>query len=154
MEGFERARVHAYFRRITSHFAVDRRPSAVLVTHLLADRPLFIGAVSRLSTLVAVLPKPKSINPGALHEISQTVPCDALDRQRLAQGGQLAGYLESRAAGQDLVLLDVGGYFAPALGDACARFSGRILGVVEDTENGCCTPSTCRSPSTTPTPYG
>lgn len=64
------------------------------------------------------------------------MPCDALDRQRLAQGGQLAGYLESRAAGQDLVLLDVGGYFAPALEDACARFSGRILGVVEDTENG------------------
>ena len=136
MEDFERARVHAYFRRITSHFAVNRRPSAVLITHLLADRPLFIGAVSRLSTLVAVLPKPKSINPGALHEISQTVPCDALDRQRLAQGGQLAGYLESRAVGQDLVLLDVGGYFAPALEDACARFSGRILGVVEDTENG------------------
>jgi adenosylhomocysteinase len=136
VEDFERARVHAYFRRITSHFAVDRRPSAVLVTHLLADRPLFIGAVSRLSTLVAVLPKPKSINPRALHEISQTVPCDALDRQRLAQGGQLTGYLESRAAGQDLVLPDVGGYFAPALEDACARFSGRILGVVEDTENG------------------
>lgn len=75
MEDFERAQVHAYFRRITSHFVVDRRPSAVLITHLLADRPLFIGAVSRLSTLAAVLPKPKSIDPRALHEISQTVPC-------------------------------------------------------------------------------
>src|ERR1700732_4408237 len=107
MEDFERARVHAYFRRITSHFVVDRRPSAVLITHLLADRPLFIGAVSRLSTLAAVLPKPKSIDSRALYEISQTVPCDALDRQRLAQGAGLVGYLESRAAGEDLVLLDV-----------------------------------------------
>jgi adenosylhomocysteinase len=34
------------------------------------------------------------------------------------------------------VLLDVGGYFAPVLGALCDRFSGRILGVVEDTENG------------------
>jgi adenosylhomocysteinase len=136
VEDFERARVHAYFRRITRHFMVDRRPSTVLVTHLLADRPLFIGAVSRLSTLAAVLPKPKSIDPVALHEISQMVLCDALDRQRLAEAGQLVGYLESRAAGRDLVLLDVGGYFAPALEDACARFTGRILGVVEDTENG------------------
>ena len=33
-------------------------------------------------------------------------------------------------------MLDVGGYFAPALEDACARFTGRILGVVEYTENG------------------
>lgn len=136
MEDFERARVHAYFRRITRHFVVDRRPSAVLVTHLLADRPLFIGAVSRLSTLAAVLPKPKSIDPRALHEISQIVPCDALDRHRLAQAGQLVSYLESRAARADLILLDVGGYFAPALEDACAHFTGRILGVVEDTENG------------------
>ncbi|WP_327178071.1 adenosylhomocysteinase [Streptomyces sp. NBC_01335] len=45
-------------------------------------------------------------------------------------------YLESRAAGERLVLLDVGGYFAPVLDDLCARYSGTILGVVEDTENG------------------
>jgi adenosylhomocysteinase len=44
--------------------------------------------------------------------------------------------LEARAAGQPLVLLDIGGYFAPALPELCARFSGRLLGVVEDTENG------------------
>jgi adenosylhomocysteinase len=136
VENFERSRVTAYFRRITNRYATGSRPSAVLVTHLLDDRPLFVAAVSRLSTLAAVLPKPKSVDLRALQEVSQMVPCDTLDRQRLAQGDQLAGYLESRAAGQDLVLLDVGGYFAPALEEACARFSGRILGVVEDTENG------------------
>jgi adenosylhomocysteinase len=35
-----------------------------------------------------------------------------------------------------VVLLDVGGYFTPALDHLCERFSGRIVGVVEDTENG------------------
>ncbi|MEV0582761.1 hypothetical protein [Nonomuraea sp. NPDC050310] len=34
------------------------------------------------------------------------------------------------------MLLDVGGYFAPALEHLAARFSGRLLGVVEDTQNG------------------
>jgi adenosylhomocysteinase len=136
MEDFERARVDAYFRRITTRFATARRPSAVLITHLLADRPLFVAAAARLSTVAAVLPKPKSINSRALQEIIQMAPCDALDRKRLAQPDELISYLETRAAGQDLVLLDVGGYFAPALEDACARFSGRVLGVVEDTENG------------------
>ena len=34
------------------------------------------------------------------------------------------------------MLLDVGGYFASVLPVLCDRFSGRILGVVEDTENG------------------
>jgi adenosylhomocysteinase len=107
-----------------------------LITHLLGERPLFVAAVARLSNVVAVLPKPRSVDPKALQEISQVAPCDTLDRQRLAQPDQLVRYLETRAAGQDLLLLDVGGYFAPALKEACARFTGRILGAVEDTENG------------------
>ncbi len=136
MEDFERARVHDYFRRIASRLAVGCRPSVLFITHLLNDRPLFVTAVSRLSSLAAVLPKPKSIDPAALKEIIQLAPCDTLDRNRLAQPDWLVGYLETRAPGQDLVLLDVGGYFAPALEEACTRFTGRILGVVEDTENG------------------
>ena len=74
MEDFERARVDAYFRRITTRFAAARRPSAVLITHLLADRPLFVAAAARLSTVAAVLPKPKSINSRALQEIIQMAP--------------------------------------------------------------------------------
>lgn len=49
--------------------------------------------------------------------------------------GSSATWRPGRRAGT-LVLLDVGGYFAPALADACTRYSGKILGVVEDTENG------------------
>ncbi|MBH8608768.1 hypothetical protein [Thermoactinomyces sp. CICC 10521] len=45
-------------------------------------------------------------------------------------------YLEKRAKGQDVALLDVGGYFAGVLNELAEVFSGRIMGVVEDTENG------------------
>lgn len=137
METFERSRVHAYFRRITDQLSVPRRrPAVVLVTHLLPERPLFVAATARLASLAAVLPKPKSVDPAALAEIAQIAPCDVLDRHRLTHADQAVAYLESRAAGQDLVILDVGGYFAPALEAICGTFSGRILGVVEDTENG------------------
>lgn len=136
MEDFERARVDAYFRRITAHFPLDRRPASILVTHLLADRPSLVAALARLSAVAAVLPKPRSIDTGALREVSRRFPCDQLDRQQLADPERALAYLESRAAGQPLVLLDIGGYFAPSLPELCARFSGRLLGVVEDTENG------------------
>lgn len=88
METFERARVHAYFRRITDQLSMPRRPAVVLVTHLLPERSLFVAATARLAGLAAVLPKPKSAD------------------------------------------------LAPALEVICGTFSGRILGVVEDTENG------------------
>jgi len=106
METFERARVHAYFRRITDQLSIPRRPAVVLVTHLLPERSLFVAATARLAGLAAVLPKPKSADPAALAEVAQIAPCDVLDRHRLAQADQAVAYLESRAAGQDLVILE------------------------------------------------
>ncbi|MEV5123724.1 hypothetical protein AB0K49_13230 [Streptomyces decoyicus] len=89
-----------------------------------------------MSRLRAVLPKPKSITPAAQREVEQTTPVDTLSRELFADPDAALDYFETRAAGEPLVLLDVGGCFAPALTDLHARFSGQILGGVEDTENG------------------
>ncbi|WP_343955093.1 adenosylhomocysteinase [Nonomuraea longicatena] len=61
---------------------------------------------------------------------------DGLARKVFGDPEQALAYVESRAAGQRLTLLDVGGYFAPVLEHLHARFSGELVGVVEDTENG------------------
>lgn len=136
MESFERARLDAFFGRVVQQFAPARRPAVVLITHLLAERPSFVRAVGSLADLRAVLPKPKSIDPGARREVESVVSCDDLTRDLFAEPDSALEYLESRVAGEDVILLDVGGYFAPSLAELCERFSGRILGVVEDTENG------------------
>ena len=116
--------------------ASDRKPALILVTHLLAERPCFVAAAARLSTISAVLPKPKTPDPRALREVRRNFPCDRLERRAFADPSQVVAYLESRARRQQVVLADVGGYFAPALRELCAQFSGQIMGVVEDTENG------------------
>lgn len=136
MEAFERAHLDSYFARITRRFAPDTRPAAFLITHLLPERPAFVRAVAAQTDLRAVLPKPKSIHPAALRAVEKTVQCDQLSREMFEQPESALDYLEGRAAGADVVLLDVGGYFAPSLDVLCDRFSGRIVGVVEDTENG------------------
>jgi adenosylhomocysteinase len=136
VESFERAQLDAFFARVVRRFTAAERPSAFLITHLLAERPSFVRAVASLADLRAVLPKPKSIDLGARREVESSVSCDDLSRDLFANPDRAVEYLESRSAGRDVVLLDVGGYFAPCLVELCARFSGRILGVVEDTENG------------------
>ena len=136
MESFERARLDAYFGKITSRFRPDQQPSSLLVTHLLPERPSFVRAVAAASHLRAVLPKPKSITPAAQREVETVAQCDQLTRDLFADADQALEYLETRAAGEHLVLLDVGGYFAPTLNALQERFSGTILGVIEDTENG------------------
>jgi adenosylhomocysteinase len=122
VEGFERARLDSFFARVGGQFAAPERPAAFLITHLLADRPAFVRAVGSVAELCAVLPKPKSIDPATRREVEAVAACDELSRELLA--------------GRDVVLLDMGGYFAGSLTEVCERFSGRVVGVVEDTENG------------------
>lgn len=136
MEQFERARLDQYFGRIASRFMPEEAPASFLITHLLPERPSFVRAVGTATRLCAVLPKPKSIAETARREVEQFTQCDTLTRETFADPEPALEYLESRAAGESVVLLDVGGYFAPVLPALCDRFSGRILGVVEDTENG------------------
>ncbi|MFE9372484.1 adenosylhomocysteinase [Streptomyces sp. NPDC006711] len=136
METSERARLDTFFGKIAEMFVPPERPSSLLITHLLPGRPAFVRAVSKVTQLRAVLPKPKSIYASVRREIEKSVACDELSRDMLNAPDTAASYLETRAAGEKVVLLDVGGYFAPALDALCERFSGTILGVVEDTENG------------------
>ncbi|WP_432191126.1 adenosylhomocysteinase [Streptomyces sp. bgisy027] len=138
METSERARLDAYFGRIASRFAPPAEPPvALLITHLLPERPAFVRGVAAVTDLRTVLPKPKSVHTEVLREIEGSgYVCDKLSRELFADPDRAVGYVEARAAGRPVVLLDVGGYFAPSLEALCDRFSGRILGLVEDTENG------------------
>ena len=105
MEQFERARLDSYFARVADMFAPTERPSSFLITHLLPERPSFVGAVGKASNLRAVLPKPKSIDPGARREVEKVTPCDSLSRKLFEDGDTALDYIESRAPGESVVLL-------------------------------------------------
>ncbi|MFJ8073831.1 adenosylhomocysteinase [Streptomyces sp. NPDC096176] len=136
METHERARLDAYFANVAAQFTPDEPPASFLVTHLLPERPAFVRAVAAMTALKAVLPKPKSISMAAQREVEHTAPVDALTRELFTDPDTALDYLESRAGGEALALLDVGGYFAPTLEEVHSRFTGQLAGVIEDTENG------------------
>src|SRR2546429_457178 len=136
VESFDRVRDDAFFCSVLQFLPRHTPVSSVVITHLLADGPAFLRAVARISDLRVVLPKPKSVDRATLLEVSGWVNCDRLTRERLADPQSAVGLLEQCAAGEQLVLLDVGGYFASTITEVWAEFSGDVVGVVEDTENG------------------
>ncbi|MFE7300601.1 adenosylhomocysteinase [Streptomyces sp. NPDC057579] len=136
MESPEKARLDAFFRRIAERFPAVGDVSALIITHLLSDRPAFLRAMARTTTVAAVLPKPKSVNATALAETRHRYAVHTLTREMFSDPTSALDYLEVNAPGRDVVLLDIGGYYAPSLDTLVDKFSGRILGVVEDTENG------------------
>lgn len=107
-EPFERARLDAYFSKVAAQFAPTEQATAFLVAHLLAERPGFVRAAAAMTRLRTVLPKPKSIHPTAQREVEQNTPCDTLSRELFIDPDTALDYLESRAAGESVVLLDVG----------------------------------------------
>ena len=136
MESPERARLDAFFRHITKQFPAGTPVTSFIVTHLLSERPAFLRAMSATSTVAAVLPKPRSIDQHTLEAVRSLYPVHDLSRELFADSTRALDYIEEIAGGQDLVLADIGGYFAPSLSTLVEKFSGRVLGVVEDTENG------------------
>ncbi|ADP82626.1 adenosylhomocysteinase [Frankia inefficax] len=131
-----RKRIEGYFRSVGLHFSARPDVAAMVVTHMLPDRPYFLDGLAGLTSVGAVLPKPRSCDAATMEAIASRYRCDSLDRERFLDRSLVLDYLESRVGGRDVVLLDIGGYFAPTLRYVVGRFSGHILGVVEDTENG------------------
>ncbi|WP_349362079.1 NUDIX domain-containing protein [Streptomyces sp. H27-C3] len=112
MEAFEHARLDAYFARINTQFRPPEPPASLLITHPLPERPSFVKAVAAASQLRAILPKPKPINASAQREVEKVAQCATLSRGLFTDPETAVDFLESRAAGEPLVLLDVGGYLA------------------------------------------
>ncbi|WP_407835851.1 adenosylhomocysteinase [Streptomyces sp. DSM 116496] len=136
MDRTDRARLDTYFQQITQRFPMPRDITSLVITHLLPERPAFLGALSAVTRIAAVLPKPRSIDQATLEVVRAVHPVHELSRMRFADPVTALHFLEDVAAGQQVVLLDIGGYFAGSLHTLAEKFSGRILGVVEDTENG------------------
>ncbi|MFJ8440308.1 adenosylhomocysteinase [Kitasatospora griseola] len=136
MEELEASRVEHFFRSVTDRFPAAPDTASVVVTHLVDGRPVFLSAAARATDLRAILPKPRSVQADVLTQAEKVATCDRLSRADFADPRFVLEYLENRAPRRDLVIADVGGYFAPALGHLAKEYSGRIVAVVEDTENG------------------
>jgi adenosylhomocysteinase len=106
-----------------------------LVTHLLADRPFLIEAIDHQTEILAIIPKPKSVHQKTRDWLSHKYNIVSPPTERLHEPEFVANLLCTPKA-EPVLLLDIGGYFAPTLTEVARLCPGKILGIVEDTENG------------------
>jgi adenosylhomocysteinase len=132
---FDQEVADSYFGRVAEPLPKDPAVRSVVVTHLLADRQPFLDGVSRVSPIALLLPKPKSLDPGAKARLDPKIRVEELRRSALHEEG-FAAKLIADCGGGPFVVLDVGGYFAPLLYELHGTFGNEFVGVVEDTENG------------------
>lgn len=107
----------------------------ILVTHLLIDRPEFIESLSKIVTVVLIIPKPKTINESVLKKLKEYTVLN-ITREKLGQKGCSVRLLKKYVGESKFIISDIGGYFAYSLHDIKNHFGENFLGVIEDTENG------------------
>src|SRR5215831_13897083 len=111
----EAGRATPFFDRII-RLGSCNNVAVLLLTHLLPGRRHFVDALSRIARVAAVIGKPNSISGHELAAIGSRYRVLPIDRRECSEAAVLGPILNDVVhRGEDLVLLDMGGYFSPSL---------------------------------------
>lgn len=127
--------------RLSSFFPFAPDTHLVVVAHLVSNTEAFLDELERAASDVAlIIPKKSSIDPVTAQRVGGTFGDRLLEVESpkawAADSGLVVTELNRVAPDGQIVLIDLGGYFASSLGAIVEALPGRIAGVVEGTENG------------------
>lgn len=110
--------------------------SVLAVSHIIPSSEGYIKSLNANFRLIGVIPKPRSINKSSLQRIkADKIPIlDQFTRESIAENTkELVRFLK---AYDNICLIDIGGYFSENISEMKKMLGPKLLGVVEDTENG------------------
>lgn len=130
-------KVSAYFSHLVTQLGSDRDVHCVAVAHMVPNTLHFAPALDQLMTLSALLAKPKSVSREEFGILSQQFTTPQLSREWASDPSKVISTLyELGLSGKKVVFVDIGGYFSGSIDKISESFEGKILGVLEGTENG------------------
>jgi len=145
----DHSKARVYFRRILSFTSSNEEAVVVAVIHLVDSAVPFVPILNEKFEVLAFLGKPSSIQEPARAHLSAALPEKQYLLRKIEfrnQPGKLFSEvlapLPPGSPPKRVVLLDIGGYFAPsaagleAVRDAIGHRGYTLAGIVEDTQNG------------------
>ncbi len=124
-----------YFNRVATDIGrLDIR--LIVLNHCLPDLPDLLDAAQAMAPISLFVPVPYSVNAQVLTRLMEKFPVETPRMETLIDHEALAAIVRPHLQTGRTAILEVGGYFAPALARLKAEFGERILGFVEDTEAG------------------
>jgi adenosylhomocysteinase len=124
-----------FFDRIVERVTPARQCCSIVVGHCVPDVKVFLRALNVHAPIQALIPKPKSVDDTVAAELSVDFPVHKWKREDIQRDPGIIENLLNKAP-HPCVLFDIGGWFAPIAKHLKARFTDKLLGIVEDTENG------------------
>jgi len=127
-------RQRRFYNDIQNSVRPNERAKAIVVSHMLPDVFEHLSAIQNVADVVAIIPKPKSIVADVLEKVRTKFHILNITREQVHNIETVLSVFD----GSDgrFVIFDIGGWFAPVVNQVAERLPGKILGVIEDTENG------------------
>ena len=123
-----------FFRSIADTHS--KKISVVAVSHIIPSSEDYILSLQENFNLIGVIPKPNSINQRTLTYLKgRDVPIlGQFTRESITNNPkELSDYLVDY---EDICMVDIGGYFSESIDKIKKNLGRKLIGVVEDTENG------------------
>ncbi|NWJ53059.1 MAG: hypothetical protein HXX14_19575 [Bacteroidetes bacterium] len=123
-----------FYSEVTQNI-IRKNVSVIAVAHIIPDVVDYLMSLNRLFDLKGVIAKPKSINRQIFQKLTDNgIPIVEVNRDST----ELEEYIDQQINSTSLpvVLMDIGGWFAPLIESLFSKHQNKLIGVVEDTENG------------------
>ncbi|MBX4170317.1 hypothetical protein K3M35_16905 [Rhodococcus sp. DMU2021] len=136
---FEELRLRAYFSHLAGRVGAATGVELVCVAHMVSNSVVFLPALRDIAPIKLLLPKPKTAETPEAARIAQLkFKIHPLNRKWVSEKTDEVVDVIRRSTSEKsrLIFVDIGGYFASSINDIAARLDGRVVGVMEGTENG------------------
>jgi adenosylhomocysteinase len=128
-------RAKKFFQHLCKNFP-DGRNAFIMVSHIVSNNKPFFETFQNNGKIAGVIPKPSSIDKEVYSHLSKNgINFLQITKEDLATEGIIENKISSLVdSGENLMILDIGGYFAKSLEQL--NHVKNLTGIVEDTENG------------------
>lgn len=123
-----------FYHFISKANRVDQPFGIIAVQHFLPGINYFVDALDTIGDVIGLIPKKKSEDITIVGELSKRyhiIHHDKHSGKLFTELVQLINNYDGRT-----VLIDIGGYFAPYIDNFSSFVGDKVIGIVEDTENG------------------
>ena len=123
-----------FFRSLSG--ANSKQISILAVSHIIPSSEDYIKSLQENFNLIGIIKKPKSVNQATLERLKGegVVILDQFSRDSLNQDPTDLVKILQRYT--DICLIDIGGYFSGSIDQLKKLLGTKLIGVIEDTENG------------------
>jgi len=123
-----------FFKSLTSDNS--NKISVIAVSHIIPSSEDYIKSLNENFNLIGIIPKPKSINQDTLKRIDNEgiSILHKFTRESITKNPQHLIQLLNNY--ENICLIDIGGYFSEIIVQFKKLLGDKLLGIIEDTENG------------------